>query len=166
MGLGALWYKRSGPSLRGFQAPGGYPPAFVVFGGVMTRELSVFADESGADGLDSKYYLLTLVFHEQDVSLADVLLPYERALAEKRLPDIPFHASPLMNGHDLYAGLEARTRASLLSSFSLLFHHLPIRYVTFVYRKREFPNVEVLQARMRRDLVNYLYDHLSYFQKI
>ena len=131
----------------------------------MTRELSVFADESGADGLDSKYYLLTLVFHEQDVSLADVLLPYERALAEKRLPDIPFHASPLMNGHDLYAGLEAKTRASLLSSFSLLFHHLPIRYVTFVYRKREFPNVEVLQARMRRDLANCLYDHLSYFQK-
>lgn len=56
----------------------------------MTRELSVFADESGADGLDSKYYLLTLVFHEQDVSLADVLLPYERALAEKGSRTFPF----------------------------------------------------------------------------
>lgn len=131
----------------------------------MTRELSVFADESGADGLDSKYYLLTLVFHEQDTPLADVLSPYERALADRGLPDIPFHASPLMNGHDHYAGLEAKTRASLLSSFSILFHHLPIQYVTFVYKKREFPNIEVLQARMRRDIVNYLYDHLLYFQQ-
>lgn len=32
----------------------------------MARELSIFADESGADGLDSRYYLLTLVLHEQD----------------------------------------------------------------------------------------------------
>ena len=29
-------------------------------------EISLFADESGESGTESKYYLLTLVFHEQD----------------------------------------------------------------------------------------------------
>lgn len=100
----------------------------------MARELSKFADESGADGLDSTYYLLTLVLHEQNSPLAHILEPYERALADKGLPDIPFHASPLMNGHDCYEGLDSKTCASLLSSFALLFHHLPVGYVTFAYK--------------------------------
>ena len=64
------------------------------------RELSIFVDESGADGLDSSYYLLTLVFHEQDKPLDDVIAPYEHALGDKRLPNNPFHMSPLPNGHD------------------------------------------------------------------
>jgi hypothetical protein len=34
------------------------------------RELSVFADESGDTGSESKYYLLTLVFHDQDDDLS------------------------------------------------------------------------------------------------
>ena len=69
------------------------------------RELSIFVDESGADGLDSNYYLLTFVFHEQDRPLDNVVGPYERALGDKRLPNIPFHISPLLNGHDEYEGM-------------------------------------------------------------
>lgn len=100
------------------------------------RELSIFVDESGADGLDSNYYLLTLVLHEQDRPIDSAVEPYERALGDKRLPNIPFHMSPLLNGHDEYEGMSSSSRASLLSSFMLLFHHLPIRYKTFSYRKR------------------------------
>ena len=51
------------------------------------RELSIFVDESGADGLDSNYYLLTLVFHEQDRPIDNAVRPYERALSDKRLPE-------------------------------------------------------------------------------
>ena len=128
------------------------------------RELSIFVDESGADGLDSSYYLLTLVFHEQDKPLDDVIAPYEHALGDKRLPNIPFHMSPLLNGHDEYEGMDPSVRASLLSSFMLFFHHLPIRYKTFSYRKREFSSSVRLSERMRRDVVNYLFDNLEYLQ--
>ena len=75
------------------------------------RELSIFVDESGADGLDSNYYLLTLVLHEQEEPLAGVIAPYERALGDKRLPNIPFHMSPLLNGHDEYEGMDSSERA-------------------------------------------------------
>lgn len=128
------------------------------------RELSIFVDESGADGLDSNYYLLTLVFHEQDKPLDNVVGPYERALGDKRLPNIPFHMSPLLNGHDEYEGMDSSSRASLLSSFMLFFHHLPIRYKTFAYRKREFSSAARLSERMRRDVVNFLFDNLEYLQ--
>lgn len=35
----------------------------------MPLELSLFLDESGSDALDSKYYLLVVVMHEQSCDL-------------------------------------------------------------------------------------------------
>ena len=35
------------------------------------RELSIFVDESGSDGLSDRYYLLTVVMHDQSDSIAD-----------------------------------------------------------------------------------------------
>ena len=73
--------------------PGTFSPAFFVLGGEL-RELSLFIDESGSDNLRDRYYLLTLVLHEQDEDVSESIRLYERSLAEKGLPDIPFHASP------------------------------------------------------------------------
>lgn len=159
-----MWYKRSGP-FGVFQTPGAFPPAFFISRGAELRELSVFVDESGADGLDSDYYLLTLVFHDQSVSLADGVSRYEQSLAARGLPNLPFHASPLMNGHDDYSFMSVENRLRLLAAFRVLFRYLPIRYKTFSYRKREFANAEHLSERMRRDVVNFLFDNLDYLQQ-
>ena len=35
------------------------------------RELSIFVDESGSDGLSDRHYLLTVVMHDQPDSIAD-----------------------------------------------------------------------------------------------
>ena len=53
------------------------------------RELSVFIDESGSDGLKDKYYLVTLVLHEQSDDISEGIRLYEQSLSEKGLPDIP-----------------------------------------------------------------------------
>ena len=44
-------------------------------------EISLFADESGESGTESKYYLLTLVFHEQNASISQPISVYEKRLA-------------------------------------------------------------------------------------
>lgn len=74
------------------------------------RELSIFVDESGSDGLSDRHYLLTVVMHDQSENITNSIAAYEGALRAKGLPDIPFHASPLMNGKDQYSGLDLRTR--------------------------------------------------------
>jgi hypothetical protein len=40
------------------------------------RELSIFADESGDSLSQSKYYLLTLVFHDQDDDIVPNIPPF------------------------------------------------------------------------------------------
>ena len=65
----------------------------------MAKELSIFVDESGDRGGRARYYLLTLVFHDQAKSIADAVTSYEAKLARADLPNIPFHSEPLINGH-------------------------------------------------------------------
>lgn len=74
--------------MKGFQVPGTFSPAFFLFRRAM-RELSIFVDESGSDGLSDRHYLLAVVMHDQSDSIANSIAAYEGALRAKVLPDIP-----------------------------------------------------------------------------
>ncbi len=127
-------------------------------------EISLFADESGESGTQSKYYLLTLVLHEQSDDISRAIELYENDLRAKSLPDIPLHASPLMYSKDDYAGMDIQDRKRLLQSFFTMLQHMPIKYHTFSYRKDEFPGSDALGARIRRDIVNLAFDNLGWLQ--
>ena len=128
-------------------------------------EMSLFADESGESGAESKYYLLTLVFHEQSDNISQLISLYESDLRAKGLPDIPLHVSPLMNGHDEYSGMDIQDRKRLLQAFLIMLQHLPVNYHTFSYKKGEFSDSSTLEARIRRDVVNLIFDNLGYLQE-
>ena len=102
--------------------------------------------------------------HDQSESIADSIAAYEGALRAKGLPDIPFHASPLMNGKDQYSGLDLRTRKMMLGSFRVFFRHMPVKYHTFAYATKQFASLDKLAGAMRRDIVNFLFDNLAELQ--
>ena len=129
------------------------------------RELSVFIDESGSDGLADRYYLLTLVFHEQESGIVQSIARYQHALVTKDLPDIPFHASPLLNGHGGYEGMDIACRKRLFSTFRVFFRHLPIYYTCIALPMKDYEDVGRLSDAMRRRLVDFLFDRLAYFQE-
>lgn len=49
----------------------------------MAKELSIFVDESGDRGGKARYYLLTLVFHDQAESITEAVTGYEARLAKE-----------------------------------------------------------------------------------
>lgn len=130
----------------------------------MTRELSLFCDESGSEAGGPRYYILTLVLHDQAESLDEPMRLYSQSLQDKGLPDIPLHTSPLMNGNEEYKGMEMQQRKSLLMTFLTMFRHLPISYKAFVYTSDASRSPAELSAKMRRDLVNFIFDNLEFFQ--
>ncbi len=130
----------------------------------MAKELSIFADESGDRGGKARYYLLTLVFHDQADSIAEAVTGYEARLARADLPNIAFHSEPLMNGHKEYEYLDIVQRKAMLTLFSSFVRQLPISYVTFVYKRSEYSDLAKLTARMKRDISGALFDRLEFFQ--
>lgn len=130
----------------------------------MGRELSIFVDESGDRGGKARYYLITLVIHDQADGIAAAISEYESKLARADLPNIPFHSEPLMNGHKDYEFVDIERRKAMLSCFSSLVRSLPISYKTFIYRRSEFEDLAKLVARMKRDISGLLFEHLEFFQ--
>ena len=128
-------------------------------------EASLFVDESGESGTQSKYYLLTLVLHEQSDDISQIISLYENDLHAKGLPDIPLHASPLMYSKDNYAGMDIQDRKRLLQSFFIMLQHMPIKYHTFSYKKSDLCNGVALEFRIKRDIVNFIFNNLDYFQR-
>lgn len=128
-------------------------------------ELSVFIDESGADDLREAYYLVTLVLHEQGSPIGESIARYERSLAQRGLPVIPFHAVDLLNGQGSYRGLGPEARSRMLSSFRVFFRHLPIAYRTFAFKTREYAGASEVSDSLRRQIVNFIFDNLEYFQR-
>ncbi len=126
-------------------------------------ELSIFVDESG-DQSGSKFYLITLVFHDQSEGFYQFEAPYTQSLMDKGLPDIPFHMGPLMNGHEDCRALSFQDRKRLLAAFSVFAQHFPFRYKTFSYIKAEASSMDTLLLRMKRDLILFLFDNLTYLQ--
>ncbi|RDX30882.1 DUF3800 domain-containing protein, partial [Bifidobacterium breve] len=128
-------------------------------------ELSIFVDESGEWGKLSEYYLITLVLHVQSDSVAEHIDKYERHLADSGLPDIPFHAGPLFNGHDGYEDISFADRKRLFFAFLTLARNLPFRYVTFAHLKTMFDGNKIrFEAQLKRDLADFFLSHLDEFQ--
>ena len=128
------------------------------------RELSIFVDESGSDGLADPDYILTIVFHDQTNTLDRSIHLYERSLEQKNLPDIPMHTSPLMNRKGDYRFLDLTTRKKILSTFRVFFRHTPIKYYSFSFKTKQFNDLEDLSNAMKRELVNIAFDNLSTLQ--
>lgn len=130
------------------------------------KELSIFIDESGDAGPVSKYYIVTLVFHEQDIAIESHIKRYEQLLGDQSLDIMPFHFGPLLAGHDDYKWQEVQRRKKQLSAFTMLVQHLPITYRPFIYDKRQgLYDPQKLSTRIERDVTIFLNEHLSYMQR-
>ena len=70
----------------------------------------------------------------------------------------------LLHGHGDYDGLDPHVRKALLSRFNAFVRRLPIEYHTFSYSSYDVAGVGELSARMRRDVVNFVYERLGSFQ--
>ena len=129
------------------------------------QELSIFIDESGDVGVVSDFYLVGLVFHEQQFKIADDVELYEASVEKGRLDRTPFHFNPLINGNDEYKWKRIEVRKKHLHAFRVFVEHLPIQYMAFIYDKREAFGLNALAAVIERDLKVFLFDHLAYLQQ-
>lgn len=126
-------------------------------------ELSIFVDESG-DQSGSRFYLITLILHDQSTDFYGHEIRYRQVLTDCRIPDIPFHMGPLLHGHEDYQNTTLDDRKRMLSKFAVFAQNFPFSYKTFAYEKSDSPSMDALLHKMERDLNFFLYEHLAYFQ--
>lgn len=114
--------------------------------------------------MSSDVYLITLVFHEHDKIIDSATSEYMARLAERRLPDIPFHMVDLIHGHGGYTHMSPAQRKPMLYAFATFVRTLPITYVTFRINAADTKNKNILEARLRKNISNFIFERLEYFQ--
>ena len=99
----------------------------------MEEILSVFIDESGDFGFikdASKYYLITLVFHNQKLNISSNI---------EKVKDKPvFHAGPIIRRETPFENTTIEDRKRLFQSIFMFTMSLPIKCRSFSYIKKEY----------------------------
>ena len=127
-------------------------------------ELSIFVDESGDFGVHSDYYLLTLVFHEQNHSIAEQLSRFEQRVLKLGLPSSQVvHAGPIVRREGEFSSLSLSTRRALAGALFAFTRHSGVHFFPIVVKKQECSDRIRLKTRLARELSGFLRDHMEYF---
>ena len=101
--------------------------------------LSIFVDESGRfqypDEL-SRFYILGMVFHDQDCDISSLVADLERAESELGLENHCFHAGPLIRQEKGYEFLSRHFRGRILSRMMAFASRVDFKYHCLSVDKR------------------------------
>lgn len=89
---------------------------------------------------------------------------HRTGLKSRGIPDIPFHAGPLLNSHGDNEDMSFSARKLYFQLFFNDVQHMPVTYQTSVYERSQFSDNAALYTRMRRDITALLFENLDYFQ--
>jgi len=131
------------------------------------KQLSVFIDESGDFSYareSSDYYLITLVFHDQEKSL-DNLIGYLDNRINMISPNIQvIHTGPIIRQKDEYSELSLDDRRNLIYAFQHFIRKAPVKYHTISIKKKECKNHDDLVSRLSKELNRFVKSNLIFFQ--
>lgn len=130
-------------------------------------KLSIFIDESGDFDMQSKhapYYLITMIFHDQDVSIAEQVDSLNETMTVKHNGFNVIHAGPLIRREKEFKNLEMKERKQMFYSMYYFARKIQFSHKTFLYVKEEFEDKLALINRMSREIRTFTSNNLVYFQ--
>lgn len=131
------------------------------------RELSIFIDESGDFGPMTKhspFYIVSLVLHDQSDDISGQLDQIHGALVMRRMPaDHAVHTAPLIRREQEYVWLDVPARRSIFRVLVDFVTKVKITHHSWVFAKREFPDVDKLVAAISRELGAFIRENVEFF---
>lgn len=131
------------------------------------KEISVFVDESGSydsQSASSRYYMICLVFHDQQKSIADDLLRLSDLIAEVgKPPEHCVHTAPLIRRENEYKNDTREVRRSLFFKMLSFVHKADISYKCFFVDKTYIDESVAIHDRLKREILRFFVEHSSEF---
>lgn len=95
------------------------------------KELSVFIDESGDFGeydFRSLFYIITMVFHEQNVDISQAVTKLDQELSYLNLSGLCIHTGPIIRKEEIYSNMSIQERCRIFNKMLAFFRQINIRY--------------------------------------
>ena len=132
------------------------------------KELSVFVDESGDFGeyeFHSPFYILSLIIHEQDISIDEELKTLDQKLSDLGLHSHTIHVGPIIRQEYEYRTMDFHTRRKALKHLMAFFRHIDIKCKTFYVEKKNLNTTDnnTIVASLTKQLARFINEYLNYF---
>lgn len=132
------------------------------------RTLSIFVDESGDFGAyspHSPYYIIAMIFHEQDKGISTSIAHLDNALRNRGYDeDFVIHTEPLIRREESFKFMSPNERRAIISALFYFIMKSDIRYKTFAFEKCQFDDTLKMEGRMAKELSQFIREHVAYFQ--
>ena len=147
---------------------GEVPRRFLYVEVSVTKELSIFVDESGDFGAyeaHSPFYFFTLVFHDQANSIDQQINLLETRLSNCSMPASHcFHAGPIIRREEDYLYMSIEERRHLLGLLVAFARSVRISYTTFCVEKKHINDSLSLTITLSRQLSVFIQENYAFFQ--
>lgn len=97
------------------------------------KELSIFIDESGDFGeydYHSPWYIVTMVFHEQEVSIQEPMEYLNRELSLLGLENHCIHTGPIIRKEEEYSRMDFLERRKIFNKMVTFMRQSGVKYKT------------------------------------
>lgn len=132
------------------------------------KELSIFVDESGDFGSYEKhapYYIITMVLHDQSFDISSEIQKLDSSLEHLGYANgQAIHTEPLIRRESPYQAYSPNERRAIFAKLYYFTLNCKIQYKSFIFRKTEYKDIFKLEAKMARELSQFIRENLSYFQ--
>ena len=126
--------------------------------------LSVFVDESGVYGSYEKhspYYIVTLVLHDQAISISDSITTFSGKMAELGLSEAVIHSGRLIRREFEYRDMLLLERKRIFNVIYNFSRTVNIKFHTFMVEKKQVADDVDLTFRLTKQLSLFLRKHLE-----
>lgn len=131
-------------------------------------ELSIFIDESGDFGEVTEkpaYYLVTMVFHEQNIDIAGEIKKLENSVKVSGFDIEYLHTGPIIRREQIFKNYSLEERRKLLYKMLYFYNKCTIYHVTIAVNRKEAADKVVLSGRLSKDIARIIASHSTYFEK-
>ena len=130
------------------------------------KELSIFIDESGDFGEyspHSPYYIISMVFHNQNSNITPSLNHLEYELSMLGFPEHCIHTGPIIRQEEEYRYINLQTRRKIFNKMLAFVRQLDIRCTTFHIEKKYLPDITDATNRLVNLISGFIIDNYSEF---
>lgn len=108
------------------------------------KELSIFIDESGDFGeydYHSPWYIVTMVFHEQEASIQEPMEYLNRELSLLGLENHCIHTGPIIRKEEEYSEMDYIERRKIFNKMVTFMRQSGVKYKAFHIEKKHIEDI-------------------------
>jgi hypothetical protein len=148
---------------------GGEVPRHLFLRSAKMKELSIFIDESGSFGeyeLHSPYYIITLIFHDQEVDISGNILGFRNKMNTRYgMPEYTVHAGPLIRREDEYENFPIAERKMIFDSLFHFVRMTDITYHSVIVGKKNLIEAMDLEVQLIKHLSRFITGSIEMFMQ-